>query len=314
VSLNWNFLRRERKKRVFVVVNPAAGQVSPNLKVLNTFFHKAGWDWEMGITREMGDGHQLAERAVERGFNVVAAYGGDGTITDVSAGLLNTGVPLAILPGGTGNTLSLELGIPFLLTEACKQIVQEEPLIRKIDMGKANDHYFLLRLGIGFEAVIVQTADRQTKDRLGILAYVLGVLEAVNRSQMVRYKLEVDGALVETEGLACTVANAATIGIPGLSLSPQVRMDDGLLDVFLFRKGDLLELTTLAASMVSPQTMANPLPSWRCRSLKVTAEPSQGVESDGDIITQTPVEISVIPQSLLLIMPSKPTIFARKVP
>lgn len=314
MNRKWTFLRREPKKKAFVIVNPAAGQGGPNLKQLNKLFQKAGWDWNMEITQTYGDGRRAALRAVSRGFNVVAAYGGDGTVKDVASGLAGTDVPLAILPGGTGNSVALELGIPFILSEAYKLIVQDPPNIRRIDVGWANGNAFLLRLGIGFEALAVQAADRQAKDRWGVLAYAIGTLAALNRSQISSYRIQVDEQIVATEGLACTIANAATTGIPGLVLSPSVRLDDGLLDLFLIRKGDLAEFTSLAASLVSPQLAPSPLLHWSGRALTIQADPPQSVETDGDVITQTPVNVTVQEQALSVIVPNRPNFFNRPTP
>lgn len=314
MNRRWTFLRREPKKKAFIIVNPAAGQGTPNLKQFNKLFQKAGWIWNMEVTQAYGDGRAAAQRAVAQGYSVVAAYGGDGTVMDVAAGLAGTDIPLAILPGGTGNSVALEMGVPILLHEALRLIVHEPHTVRCIDVGWANGNPFLLRLGIGFEALAVQVADRSAKDRWGLLAYVMGTLAALNRSQMSNYRIEVDGKVEETEGLACTIANAATIGIPGLVISPSVRMDDGLLDLFLMRKGDLNEFTSLAASLVSPQTVANPLPHWSGREITISADPPQSVEADGDVITRTPLNVVVQKQGLGVIVPSRPGIFARPNP
>ena len=89
--------------KVHVVINPSAGQDEPILNVLNHVFHPAGVDWDNSLTHKSGDATRLAAEAAASGVDLVAAYGGDGTQMEVANGLLGTGVPQAILPGGTGN-------------------------------------------------------------------------------------------------------------------------------------------------------------------------------------------------------------------
>jgi diacylglycerol kinase (ATP) len=289
---------------LMLIVNPASGQGSPDLRLLNRLVKAAGMRWEMVITNAFGDGERLARDAVRRGACVVAAYGGDGTIMDIAAGLRGSSVPLGIIPGGTGNALAKELLIPLDMKSAIELILAETPVIRRIDLGMANERLFLLRFGAGLEADITRTADREMKDRLGVLAYPTATIQAWSQASLSMYRLELDGEVVEIEGLACMVANAATLGIPGLNISPDVRIDDGLLDVFVLRRADMNELASLAASMLgSPQVGANQLPHWQCRELLLSATPEQQVEADGEELGQTPVRVRVVPGAFAVITP-----------
>ena len=106
---------------------------------------------------------------MENGTDGVAAYGGDGTVAEVASGLVDTNTSLAVLPGGTANIMSVELGIPIDLTQACHIACDPHSLVRQVDMGQVNDHWFILRVGL--EATMVATADRSLKDKLGVFAY-----------------------------------------------------------------------------------------------------------------------------------------------
>lgn len=292
------------KRRVAVILNPASGQGTPDLRLFNRIIHGAGYEWDIEITNDWGDGARLARRAAAEGAAIVAAYGGDGTVMDVATGLLGSDTPLAILPGGTGNALAKELNIPQDMVLACSLMVSQRACVRKIDLGRANDNLFLLRFGVGLEARIVRTADRSLKDRLGPLAYVTATVQAWNQAPISRYRLEFDGREENIEGLACMVANAGTLGIPGLNISPLVRIDDGLLDVFVIRRADLAELTSLAASVMgSKNPTIDHLPHWQCKNLIIHADPQQGVEADGEELGQTPAKVSVVPGALKVIAP-----------
>ena len=121
------------RRRVHVVINPAAGQDEPILNTLNRVFKEAEIDWDISLTKQAGDARQQAQTAAQSGVDIVAVYGGDGTVAEVASGLLGTSIPLAILPGGTANVLSVELGIPATLALACQLICDPKATIRKMD-------------------------------------------------------------------------------------------------------------------------------------------------------------------------------------
>jgi YegS/Rv2252/BmrU family lipid kinase len=288
-----------------VVANPAAGQAAPDLKLLNRIIHEAGLEWELEITNTFGDGTRQAARAVANGASLVAASGGDGTVMDVAGGLLGSQVPLAILPTGTGNVLAKELGIPQDLASACALMLNPDAVQRPIDLGLAGERLFLLRLGVGLEAEIVRSADRSTKDRLGPLAYITATIQALTQAPTAHYRLELDGRMEELDGLAVMVANAGALGFSGITLSPHVQIDDGLLDVFVIRRVDLAELAAVAATVTGSPIPAEALPHWQVAGVKIESDPVVGVEADGEALGSTPVQVSVVSGALKVIAPAQ---------
>ena len=190
-------------RRVHIIANPAAGQGNFNIKELNSRFAAGNIDWEVFFTKKWGDAQIFARRALEEGVDVVVAYGGDGTVAEVGGALVGSGVPLGILPGGTANVMSIELGIPTDFGEACSVLCHEELTLRPVDVGKVDDLFFLLRLSIGLEARMVEGADRTLKDRLGTLAYGLSALRALAAPEIIRFEFELDGQVISEEGIAC---------------------------------------------------------------------------------------------------------------
>src|SRR5687768_7058761 len=130
-------------QRIRVIINPAAGKNEPILNTLNDVFHGHELDWEVRITHKFGDATRLAQEAVADGVDLVAGYGGDGTQMEVANGLIGSDIPMAILPGGTGNAMAFELGIPRNLREAAALICQSRKH-RKIDLGRIGDRQFML--------------------------------------------------------------------------------------------------------------------------------------------------------------------------
>ncbi len=118
-------------------------------------------------------------------------------------------------------------------------------------MGGTNDPDmpgFVLRAGVGLEADMLEGTDRELKEKFGIFAYIIGGMQALKEIKESLYHLVLDGQSIESKGLTCLIANAGFFGVPGLTLDPKVKVDDGLLDVFVIQKTDLVGLFSLAAS------------------------------------------------------------------
>lgn len=290
-------------KQVHVIVNPAAGQDKPILGILNRVFQPAGLTWEVKVTNTQGDAQRFAREAVAAGVDAVAAYGGDGTVMEVATGLQGSDVPLAIFPGGTANVMSVELGIPSDLEQASALVYGDEREIRMVDMGRINDRSFLLRAGVGVETDMVQGAPRELKDRFGSLAYAVSALQAVAKSRPMVYQLTLDGKEVEIEGITCMICNSGNVGQPGLSLAPSISVSDGLLDVVVIRGSDVGSLLSVIASVVRGNEDAEPLQHFPAKDIKVRIDPPQPVQADGELMGETPVEITVVPQAVRVIIP-----------
>jgi YegS/Rv2252/BmrU family lipid kinase len=291
-------------KRIHVIINPAAGQDYPVLSVLNRAFHPAGVDWDVFVTKRAGDARRYAEQAVRAGVDAVAVYGGDGTVMEAAAGLIGADVPLAIFPGGTANVISVELGIPNDLAAACALVCGAACAERRIDVGQIEDHYFLIRVGMGFEAQMVQGAHRELKDRVGPLAYGVAALQALAAPAVARYRLTVDGQPVDSEGITCIVANAGSFGSLPLTIAPAIDVSDGFLDVVVVATADLPGLMQVAARIVAGTEPAEPLHHWRAREVHVEADPPQSVQVDGELWGETPFTARVVPQAVRVLVPA----------
>jgi YegS/Rv2252/BmrU family lipid kinase len=296
------------KKNVRIILNPSAGSKNPPLRIFNNLFHQANIDWDLVITKERCDGICLAEKAINDDVDIVAAYGGDGTVMEVASGLQGTGIPMAILPGGTGNILSIELGIPQNLQEACTLITRpEKSRLRSVDLGITNDQTvpaFALRAGVGLEAAMLEGTDRELKERYGIFAYIMGATQALRNIKEAQYHLVLDGKAVECSGLTCLIANAGYFGVPGLVLDPKVKIDDGLLDVFVLRKMDLAQLFSLAATIVGGNELKDPALHWQVQSVSIESDPIQSTQADGEMWGQSPIEIKVKKNALQVLVPA----------
>lgn len=294
-------------KRVHIIINPGAGMPQPILRTINDVFHPAGVSWTVSITQKAGDAERFARTAVEAGdIDVVVVYGGDGTVMEVARGLSGTQMPMAIFPGGTANVMSCELSIPLELAGAARLLCEGNHTIRKVDMARARGELFLLRLGMGAAAEMTKGADRETKGRLGNLAYMLSAMEALQNQQITRYAFIIDGKKFEAEGITCFVANSGNLGRAGLRLSPSIEISDGLLDVIVISPVNIGGLLGLAATaIVSYADLPPEHPHWQGKKVEIYADPPQIIECDGEIIDPTPIDVEVVPLALNMIVPAE---------
>ncbi len=291
--------------RLQVILNPAAGQDEAVLPTLNRVFREVDIEWDVSLTHERGDARRLAREAVQAGAELVAAYGGDGTVMETASGLIGSDVPLGILPGGTANVMAIELGVPRELEAAARLLLAPDVERRALDVGRVGEEHFLLRLGTGFEAVVIEGAERELKDRMGTLAYILSAIKALREPPQTTYRLLLDDESVQIEGMSCLVANSGNLGLPGLALHPKIDVSDGLLDVVVIRQVDFDTLISLAASVAGVENVPESLPHWQVRRVRIESDPVQDVQADGEMIGETPIEVEVVPQALQVVVPAR---------
>lgn len=313
---------QSKPKSVQVIVNPAPSRRIPLLAILNQTFRDAGIAWDISITHGPGDGARLAKEAVDNGVEVVAVYGGDGTVMEVASGLVGTDTPMLILGGGTGNLVASELRLPTQLERACELVCREKYATRKIDVGMMGDRPFLLRIGCGIEVGVVQEATRELKDQFGKWAYVFAGIKTLQETPEADYEIVLDGKeTVKATGVACVVANAGTVGVGRLTLAPSVDVDDGKLDVFFLKKANIEGIVQMVSKMTGLDRLgkskktewsedepaedfdaSQAVTHWRVESVEIHTEPGLEMQVDGDVVGNTPQSIRVLPSALRVVV------------
>lgn len=289
---------------VRVIVNPAAGQPGDAiLSVLYRVFRDAGIAWDLAITHGAGDGVTLARAALRDEPDAIVVYGGDGTVREVASVLAGTDVPLAILPGGTGNLFAVQMGIPRAMRRSARLIAGEHALAA-VDVGQAGDETFLVAAATGLIADTMEGADRDLKDRMGYPAYLLAGVRKLRDLKPAQYRIRLDnGTLHEGQGIACLVSNTSSVGISGMSVPARGSNQDGLLDVILFHDVDPQTVLSIAAHAIGLEDLAAPLPHRTAAHVVIEADPPQLITCDGDLIGRTPVEVAIRPAALKVIVP-----------
>jgi len=297
-----------------LIFNPISGQGNPNqdLKLIRQILEPQIQVNVIFTEPEVSPGQQARE-AITSGTDLVLASGGDGTVSAVAEAVMQTDLPLGVIPRGTANAFSVALGIPTNLRAACETILAGTT--RQVDVATCNGLPMILLGGIGFEAETVERANREMKNRFGVLAYLVAGMQQIADQEAFEANIEING---ETNKFACsgiTVANAA----PPTSVLAQgfgeVITDDGLLDITIGLSsleaegigarlqgvGAIADLFT--AALVKKPTQNEDILSLRVPKLKITTTPPQKVVVDGEIIGTTPVEFECINKGLTILAP-----------
>ncbi|MGD9093897.1 MAG: diacylglycerol kinase family lipid kinase [Anaerolineales bacterium] len=293
----------EVNKRIHVVINPASGQDQYILNTINRVFRESEIAWDVSVTQKSGDARRFARQAVAEGADIVAAYGGDGTVMEVADGVAGGEIPMAILPGGTANLMSVELGIPKDLAKAAQIITDPNSVIRQVDVGQVGEKQFILRVGIGFAAEKVKIADREMKDKWGILAYSIAGLKALKTTPMAQYHITVDGVEHETDGKTCLIDNAGNMGLQGVSAAKTISVSDGLLDVIVVRNASISSWIAVGDQVLGREPKSGAVKHWQGREISIECDPPQTVQVDGEVWDPTPFSVKVLPGVLPILTP-----------
>ena len=292
------------RMRVAVVFNPATGggDTAGRKRDTQEALQGAGLDvlW-LETTRE-DPGQGLTAKAVAEGVDLVMAQGGDGTVMACVTGLAGTEVPLAVLPGGTGNLLATNFDIPSELDEAVEVAIEGDRV--RLDVAAMDDDRFVVMGGIGFDAAMLRDADPRLKETLGAVAYVLSGFKHLRR-RVTRFQLRLDDQPpIERTGQGVLIGNLGRLQ-GGLPVMPDARPDDGLLDVAVLQTRTVLDWLALAARVLLRRRRKDPqLELFQARRVEIHCDTPQPVERDGDPAdARDHLVVEVVPKALTLCVP-----------
>jgi len=254
---------------------------------------------EVVTTTEAGQAKELAAAAAERGARMVVAAGGDGTINETVNGLAGSKTALGILPVGTMNVFASELGVPKGLREAWKVI--EAGHTREIDLVRANRQYFVQLAGVGLDAQVVKETSWSSKRAFGPLSYLYSTAQIAARKPPRLIAESSDGRKVE--GSFVLIGNGRFYGGP-IEFFKKARVDDGLLDVLVFKKMSHLDLARYFANIVMGRhTKLADVEYFQAKKVQVRSEESVPVEVDGELAAELPVTFRISSKKLRVVVP-----------
>jgi len=226
-----------------VIVNPIAGPgrsrtIGACIDLAKSVFAAHQFDADVRVTTGPADANRFAQEAVAAHADVVVAWGGDGTVNGAAAGVVGTGVPLAIIPGGSGNGLARDLTIPFDPARAFE--VAATGNVRAIDAGDLHGSLFFNVAGIGFDARIAGRLATKGHRR-GLMGYVLATVAELRSYEACAYTISqvhdaagqaLTGDITDRPALFIALANSRQYG-SGAQIAPKALLDDGQMEVVI---------------------------------------------------------------------------------
>lgn len=260
---------------------------------------------DIALTERSGHALEIAlERA--RHYDVVFTLGGDGTAMEVAAALASTGIPIAVLAGGTGNLLARALGTPLAVRRAVPALVHGR--VRKIDLGVAHGRHFAVAAGVGIDAAMVAETPVWMKRHLGVLAYTVVAARAALRivlgHQSFHVRVDVDGEIVERTAATVMFANFGAILDDRITFGPGIVCDDGMLDCCIFSPATLADALRVMWRLLRRDFGPDPALLYRRgRRFRLETTPALQLQADGELLGLTPADISVEPLAAHMLVP-----------
>jgi diacylglycerol kinase family enzyme len=308
---------RSEKKRMLVIVNPYATTVSDRLRNLVVYALQARYDVEAVDTERPNHATQICREAAGEGYDVVVAFGGDGTVNEAANGLIGSGTPLCCLPGGATNVFHRTIGIPNDVVDATEHLlgIADDFKPRKVDLGMVNGRAFVFSSGVGLDASVVERVDAhpRLKARLGEWYYTWAALSTFNRRYLVnppRMRVTVDGQTLD--GVTVVAQNSDPFTFFGrrpIRVCEGAGLDTGSLGVAVLERATPLEMPTLIprlfsgrARTVSKHRQIAPFPSVHEAVVESIDDRPLPVQVDGDYIgEERSVHYSSAPGALTVV-------------
>src|SRR3954449_6420277 len=250
---------RRAKKRMLVIVNPYATTVSDRLKNLVVYALQGRYDVEAIDTQARDHATELTREAARSGYDVVVAFGGDGTVNEAANGLAGTDTPVTCLPGGATNVFARTLGIPADVVDATEHLLRmaDDLQPRRVDTGRVTGRHFVFASGIGLDASVVERVDShpRLKRRLGEWYFTWAAISTFNR----RYLMKPPRVRVETphgslDGVTVIVQNSdpfTYFGRRPIRVAEGGALDSGTLALAVLKRATVLEMPTLIPRIFS---------------------------------------------------------------
>lgn len=282
------------------IVNPAAGNgyaLKIEQQIVNVL-QERNIPYEILHTTAPEHAMELAKDAsAKAGCQGVIAVGGDGTAYEVACGLLDTGVPLGIIPAGTGNDFIKTVNIPKKPMEALERIMQGAP--RPVDVGRLNNRVFLNVCGTGFDEQTLEYTLAAKKYARGILPYLIGLIRAIFSYKPVHVAFTVDGETEERDVLLCSVANGRFIG-GGIPVCPDAKADDGLMDMVIVETKPRWKIPFYLPGLLMGKIDQFKITTHkRCKDMSIVSK-GMRLNVDGEILAMDRADFSILPGKLLL--------------
>jgi diacylglycerol kinase (ATP) len=298
-------------QRIAIIFNPSAGGLAGSkrarLDAAVDCFRRAGRDVELFPTTGPNMAGELGRAAVQSGFDLLLAAGGDGTINEVLNGIVGSQIVFGALPAGTANVLACEVGLSGRPDNAAAQLLDAVPV--RIGVGVANlegqpTRHFLMMAGVGLDARIVHELDLNLKKRLGKLAYWHGGFRQIGRHKG-RFRVVVDG--VERIASFALLARVRNYG-GDFEIARNIRLSDNDFEIVIFERHGWRDYVRFFGGVVInrlSKTYGVSIVRGDHAVLRPVSDTPVHVQTDGEAIGLLPGTISVRPDALTLLLPKR---------
>ena len=250
---------RPTKKRMLIIVNPYATTVSDRLKNLVVYALQGRFEVETVATEAQNHATEIGRQAIDGGYDVVVAFGGDGTLNEVANGLAGTDLPVAMLPGGSTNVVCRTLGIPNDVVDATEHLLAlaDDWAPRKIDLGRVDQRHFVFACGVGIDATVVERVDAhpRLKSKAGPYYYSWAGVSAFYRRYLYNaVKVRVQTGGEAAEGVTAIVQNSdpfTYFASRPIRVCEGIAIDDGTLSLALLKRAAQRDMPLLIARLFS---------------------------------------------------------------
>src|SRR5215216_968495 len=293
----------EQKPKTYIVLNPVAGVSEPGSVRERIESALLGHEFSLEVYETTGAKQenikQVVREAVNQGFKLFISAGGDGTLSSVIDGLAGSDIPLVIIPTGTWNALARALDIPLQVNQAIDLLFQPHR-IQTIDAMQVGQSYFVLSVSAGIGALAMKDVERKDKRRLGKFADLRKAMAEVLQFRAYQFEVKIDGALTRFRASELMVANTSILGLKALRLDPNIRMDDGKLNVCRIYANTLTDYLKLGLSLLRSDGERN----WNMLcveafdEVEIRSRSRLPVQGDGEVIGQLPVTVKLRPKAI----------------
>lgn len=288
-------------RRALLLLNPNARTGDAPLGSALSVLAAAGISVEV---ERYGSAAEVSADIVRRGrnFDLAIVGGGDGTVNAAARGILETGLPMGILPMGTANDLARTLSIPLDLTEAAKVIVAGAT--RRIDVGDVNGHLFFNVASIGLAAELARRLNPTTKKRWGRLAYAVAALQSLLSARPFSAVIVTKEGETRVRTLQIAVGNGRHYG-GGTVIEASAAIDDGHLDLYSLEVSSVWKLALMLRDFRrGSHGLWSEVRTHRCTEFEVRTRKPRPVNTDGDLVAFTPARFTIRPSAVSVFAPA----------
>ena len=302
--------------QAYLAYNPAAGRYPSGMlseRAANVL-REYGWKVYLEQTKDSNHITHLARQAADAGMDAFFMAGGDGSLNRAISGLMGSDTALGVLPAGTANVWAQELGLPGLtwtrwiaLEESARQLAVAPS--RRVDIGLCNQRPFLLWAGVGLDAFIVHRIEPRTRweKHFAVVQYAASMVWNAGFWHGMNLSVEIEGTQIDGHFLLAVLNNVHLYAGGFAELSPHARLNDGLMELWLFEGETLGDTAQIAWELLAGNHLQSPqVQKYTFRNLRMESDSPMYVQVDGEPAEgNNPLNVSVLPHALEVLVPQK---------